>query len=138
MKNRKAFSLMEIILVVVIIGMLAGLVVPRMIGTTAKARISAAKSDLASFHTALTNYETEAARLPTTAEGLNVLVVKPPSWPEHVEWSRFLESRSIRPDPWGNPYVYRCPGTINPDAYDLFSAGPDGTESTDDDIDITE
>ncbi len=138
MTCRKAFSLMEIILVVVIIGMLAALVIPRMIGATAKARIATAKSDVSSIRTALTMYESEAARFPTTAEGLKALIEKPASWPEHATWAPFLEKRSVPQDPWGNDYVYRCPGTLDPDGFDLLCTGPDGEEGTDDDIDPTE
>jgi len=138
MRNRRAFSLMEIILVVVIIGMLAALVVPRMIGATSKARIAAAKSDLSSIRTALVAYESEAARFPTTAEGLKALIEKPASWPQHATWAPFLEKRSVPLDSWGNDFIYRCPGTLNPDAFDLLCVGSDGEEGTEDDIDPTE
>jgi len=138
MRHRRAFSLMEIILVVVIIGMLAALVVPRMIGATAKARVSKATVEISNMRSALGEYEAEAQRFPTTAEGIKALIEKPAGWPEHVTWRRFLEKRSLPIDPWGNEYVYRCPGTLDPDGYDLFSTGPDGEEGTEDDIDPTQ
>ncbi|NLF32623.1 MAG: type II secretion system major pseudopilin GspG [Planctomycetes bacterium] len=138
MPRHKGFTLMEIILVVVIIGMLAVIVMQNMDGVMNKARTSTAKSELATLHAALKRYEAEAAAYPTTAEGLEALVTKPASWPQDVTWQRFLDRRSVPKDPWKQPYVYRCPGTLNTDSYDLLCAGPDRTEDTDDDIDITE
>jgi len=138
MTRRKGFTLMEIILVVVIIGMLAVIVMQNMDGVINKARVSKAKSELASLHAALKRYEAEATAYPTTAEGLTALVEKPASWPEDVTWQRLLDRRSVPKDPWKQDYVYRCPGTLNPDSYDLLCAGPDRAEDTDDDIDITE
>ena len=137
MNHRKAFSLIEIILVVVIIGMLAVLVMPRLLKTGERARISTAKADLSSIKTAIHSFENTAAYYPSTAEGIRALIVKPSTWPEHAQWSRFLDKRSIPKDPWGQEYIYRYPGTIDPDGYDLISSGPDKKENTEDDIDIT-
>ncbi|MFW6146498.1 MAG: type II secretion system major pseudopilin GspG [Planctomycetota bacterium] len=138
MTRHKGFTLMEIILVVVIIGMLAAIVMPSVDDVVNKARIATARSELASLKDALTRYEAAAAAYPTTAEGLEALVEKPASWPEDVPWQRFLDRRSVPADPWNEDYVYRCPGTLNPNSYDLLSKGPDRTEDTDDDIDLTE
>lgn len=138
MCSRKAFSLMEIILVVVILGMLAALVAPRLFKTAEKGRVSTAMAQIAYFKTALTEFETTGAYYPSTAEGLAALVAKPANWPEGAQWRRFLDGQTIPLDPWNRPYVYRCPGTVNTDGYDLFSSGPDGSERTDDDIGNTQ
>jgi general secretion pathway protein G len=133
MRRLTAFTLMEMILVVVIIGLLAALVLPRVVGWGEKARIAAAKAQIGSFKTALGGFERAVGRFPSTSEGLRALIEKPPNLPEGVEWERFLDESVIPQDPWAGEYVYRSPGAVNPD-YDLFSRGPDGQEGTDDDI----
>lgn len=138
MTRDKGFTLMEIILVVVIIGMLAVIVTQNMDGVMNKVRTKKAEAELSVLRDALINYETTATQYPTTAEGLEALVEKPASWPEDVDYKRFLDRRSVPTDPWKNDYIYRCPGELNPDSFDLLCAGPDGTADTDDDIDITE
>ncbi|KPK85173.1 MAG: hypothetical protein AMJ81_04020 [Phycisphaerae bacterium SM23_33] len=134
MPKRNGFTLMEMILVVVIIGLLAALVLPRVVGWGEKARQTATAAQVSSFKTALSAFERACGRYPTTAEGLRALVERPPGLPEGTEWERFLEESTLPKDPWGRDYVYRCPGSVNTDGYDLFSLGPDGQENTDDDI----
>ena len=134
MRKTKAFSLMEMILVVVIIGLLAALVLPRFVGWGEKARKAAAASQVSSFKTALGSFERACGRFPTSAEGLRALIERPAGLPETAEWERFLDEQNVPKDPWQNDYIYRCPGTVNTDDYDLLSAGPDGREGTDDDI----
>ena len=131
---------MEIILVVVIIGMLAAVVLPRLVGMAEKGRISAAKAQISSFKLALGRFESDGGHFPSTAEGLKALVVKPSNWPQDPDrqWQRFLDKREIPRDPWGNDYVYRFPSSVDAEDYDLFSAGPDGKEDTDDDIGNTQ
>ncbi len=132
----KGFSLMEIILVVMIIGMLAALVMPRLVGMIGKARIKTTMSQLALFKTALTRFEFASGRYPSTIEGLEALIAEPATWPTQVEWERYLDSKVIPVDPWGEAYVYRESTAADAD-YDLFSKGPDRIEGNEDDIDNT-
>lgn len=132
--RRRGFTLMEIILVVVIIGILAALVGTRLVGKAQQARETAATAQIANLRTALAAFERDAGRYPTTAEGLDALVNRPGGLPADAQWERYLDERTVPADPWGRPYVYRQPGSMNPDGYDLLSRGPDGVEGTDDDI----
>jgi general secretion pathway protein G len=131
--RRRAFTLMEIILVVVIIGILAALVMPRLVGQTDKAKVNAAKTQIAILKAALSRFEADVQRFPSTAEGLQALTDRPASLPRDAAWERYLED-DIPDDPWGHPYIYRFPGVVNTDGHDLFSAGPDAKEGTEDDI----
>ncbi|MCM8774734.1 MAG: type II secretion system major pseudopilin GspG [Candidatus Omnitrophica bacterium] len=133
--GRKGFSLIEILLVVIIIGTLSAMVVPRLLGRSDQARITAAKADIeVNIPTALKLYELDNGFFPTTEQGLNALLKKPTSSPEPQNWNGpYLEK--IPMDPWGRPYQYRSPGTQRPHDYDLFSKGKnDRAEKTDDDI----
>jgi len=134
MRNRKGFTLMEMILVVVIIGLLAALVVPRLVGKAGQAKESAALAQVQMFKQALNQFELDCGRFPTTAEGLRALVEKPPALPDSAKWTRYPDQPFVPKDPWGNDFVYRQPGRVNTDGYDLFSPGPDGRPDTEDDI----
>ncbi len=138
MKDRPGFTLIEMILVVVIIGLLAALVLPQFIGRTRQAEITNAEAQIESFKTALGQFEMDAGRFPTTAEGLEALVERPSGLRESVQWRRYLDESEVPRDPWGNEYVYRHPGTVNEASYDLFSPGPDGEPGTEDDIGNTD
>jgi general secretion pathway protein G len=130
-RTNKAFTLMEIILVVVIIGILAALVAPRLIGRGRQARIAAAQVQLESLRSGIRDFDMKVGRLPTPSEGLQALVERPAGLPESVNWRRCLDSRTVPTDPWGNDYVYRRP---REGEYELFSKGPDGQADTEDDI----
>ncbi len=133
-QNNKGFTLVEILLVMVIIGVLAAMVVPKMAGQGKKARIAAAKVDIdANLATALDMYELDNGAYPTTEQGLKALLHKPTTGPEPLNWNGpYLKKRRLPKDPWQREYVYVSPGTHNPDEYDLSSYGPDGVESDDD------
>ncbi|HXX95039.1 MAG TPA: type II secretion system major pseudopilin GspG [Planctomycetota bacterium] len=130
------FTLIELLLVVVIIGILAAIVVPRLAGRSEDARIAKAQGDITSFKTALGAYEVDNGKYPTSDQGLRALVQKPGGSPEPKNWKGpYLENLTDIPkDPWDHEYQYRCPGTKNANGYDLFSWGPDGVEGTQDDI----
>ncbi len=134
LKNRSGFSLIEILLVIVIIGVLAAMVVPNFAGQGEKARKAVAKTDIdVNLATALDLYELENGRYPTTEQGLSALIQEPTTAPTPTNWSGpYLKKKKIPKDPWGQDYVYASPGTHNADGYDLSSHGPDGIESSDD------
>lgn len=134
MRRPTGFTLMEMILVVVIIGLLAALVMPKIIGKLGQAKVKATRGQIAGLKSGLIAFEMTCGRLPTTAEGLRALIEKPTSLPETAQWERFLDEHVIPKDPWARDYLYRQPGTVNTDGYDLLSLGPDGQEGTDDDI----
>jgi general secretion pathway protein G len=130
MKKRKAFTLIELMLVVIIIGILAAMVVPRLVGRSEQARTSAAKADIeANIALGLDLFEMDNGRFPTTEEGLGALRTNPGSLPN---WKGPYLKKDPK-DPWARPYLYKSPGTHNND-YDLYSLGPGGIEGDDDDI----
>lgn len=123
------FTLIELMLVVIIIGALVAMVMPRLTGRSEQARIGAAEADVsANIATALKLYELDNGNFPGSEEGLNALLTKPTS---ANNWrGPYLEKKPI--DPWGREYKYRCPGDHRPSDYDLYSLGKDGVESADD------
>ena len=128
----RGFTLIELLLVLVILTALAAVVVPKFVGRGKQAKITAATTDISSLGTALDAFEVDNGRFPTSAEGLGALSVAPGGL---TTWKGPYIDRAVVNDPWGNPYVYVCPGTHNPDSYDLHSFGPDGQDGTEDDID---
>jgi general secretion pathway protein G len=133
-KKRNGFTLIEIMLVVIILGVLVAMVVPNLAGRGEQARRAAAAADIESnLATALDLYEFDNGRYPTTEQGLTALLTKPTTSPEPTNWSGpYLKKKRIPKDPWGKEYIYACPGVKNPEGYDLSSHGKDGVESTDD------
>ena len=129
---RKAFTLIEMLLVLVIIATLAAVIVPKFTRRSEQARITAARADVANLEVALDAFEIDAGRYPTAEEGLGALLTQPS---DAREWHGPYIKRGLPKDPWGNPYVYRSPGDHNTDSYDLYSFGPDGNEGGADDID---
>lgn len=123
------FTLIELMLVVIIIGALVAMVMPRLTGRSEQARAAVAEADIrANIATALKLYELDNGSFPSTEEGLNALLNKPGS---AMNWSGpYLEKKPI--DPWGREYKYKCPGDHRTADYDLYSLGRDGAESNDD------
>ena len=126
--RRRGFTLVELLLVVIILGVIAAMVVPRLTGRSEEARIGVAKADIdVNIATALKLYELDNGVFPSTEEGLSALLSEPPG---AKRWKGpYLEKKPI--DPWGNEYQYLCPGRHRHD-YDLYSLGRDGIESDDD------
>lgn len=132
--KNKAFTLVEILLVVVIIATLAAMIVPRLSGRSDQARKAAAKADVTvNIPTTLKLYELDNGFFPTTEQGLQALLKKPATPPVPQNWNGpYLENQPI--DPWGRPYQYKSPGEHRPQDYDLYSTGklPQPDKSDDD------
>jgi general secretion pathway protein G len=127
-KKRGGFTLVEIMVVVVIIGLLAALVAPRLVGQSETARITAAKTQMKNFSQALELFHLNNGFFPTTDQGLAALISKPavPPVPKNYQNGGYLNAKSVPRDPWGGEYIYLCPGE-NGD-YDIISFGSDGRE----------
>jgi general secretion pathway protein G len=133
--TQRGFTLIEIMVVVVIIGLLAAVIVPQVVDKVDQARVAKAKQDIASLETALTMYRLDNSRYPTTDQGLGALSTQPTD-PSIRNWRPGGYIKRISKDPWGNDYQYVYPGTRGGE-YDLYSLGADnqpGGEGTDADV----
>jgi general secretion pathway protein G len=134
--NRKGFTLIELMLVIIVIGILSAMFVPKFGGRAEQSRIVAARADIKSnIAVALDLFEMDNGFYPTTEQGLSALATAPGTPPVASNWrGPYLKRTDTPTDPWGNSYVYSCPGAHNTASYDFYSLGPDKTEGTDDDI----
>jgi general secretion pathway protein G len=123
-RRHGAFTLVELLLVMTIIAILAGIVLPKMVGRGEQARVTAAQAQIANLGTALGAYEVDNGSFPRGRDGLVALRVKPNT---ALNWRGPYMDKDVLSDPWGKPYVYECPGKHNPTGYDLYATGPDGT-----------
>jgi len=134
-RRERGFTLVEIMVVVVIIGILGALIVPKLLGRTGEARVTAAKADIASLTNALKLYKLDNLRYPSTEQGLTALVTKPTTGPAANGWKAGGYLEKLPKDPWGNPYQYLSPGIHG--EVDIFSLGADGQPGgTGEDADI--
>jgi general secretion pathway protein G len=124
--GRAGFTLIEILVVIVILGLLVGLVGPQIIGRVGESKVEAARAQIELFGTQLDLYRLDTGGYPTTAQGLEALRQAPTTAPAPRNWRGPYARKAIPLDPWGNSYVYRFPGDENPSGYDLFSYGADG------------
>lgn len=129
-KNKKAFTLVEMLLVIVIIGVLAGTVVTSLSGRSQQAKVTRAQTDIrGSLALALDLFEQDTGRYPTSDEGLVALVRDPGV----LGWRGPYVKGGLKADPWGNQYIYQLDSSQT-GLYTLSSAGPDGQQGTEDDI----
>ena len=122
---RRAFTLIEIMVVVVILGILAATIIPQFMGTKEEAKIGTAKASIAELEAALERFQIHMDRYPTTDEGLKALIEAPAG--DDKKW-RGPYIDQLRKDPWGNAYQYLYPGVHHTASYDLWSRGADGVD----------
>ena len=124
--QNQGFTLIELMVVIVILGILAMYIAPKIMGRPDEARQVKAKVDIASLETALKLYKLDSGIYPTTDQGLQALVSPPQTEPAPRNWKKggYLDKAKVPKDPWGNAFVYLCPG--NKGEYDIISYGADG------------
>ena len=126
-----AFTLLEIMLVVIIIGLLVGMALKFTGGHLDTARRVSVGGDIQQLRTKLLMYQASNGFYPSTEQGLKALVVKPESEPRPRNWQQY--DQDVKRDPWDKEYFYVYPGKHNPKEYDIFSAGPDRNPDTEED-----
>ena len=132
LKGLEGFTLIELLVVMIILGLLASLVGPRLFGKVDKAKQQTAQAQIELLSTALASFRLDIGRFPTEEEGLNSLVERPSNL---QKWDGSYLAKEIPKDPWGNDYVYKMPGEHGP--YDLMSYGMDGVSGGEgNDLDI--
>jgi general secretion pathway protein G len=135
---RTGFTLIEILVVIAVIATLAAVVGPAVFRNVGDAKVGAAKSQIEIFALALESYRLDNDHYPTTEQGLGALRVLPASGDVPRNWRGPYLRKTVPPDPWGAPYIYRAPGTANPESYDLYTLGRDGRPGGEgEDADIT-
>lgn len=133
----RGFTLIEVMVVVIVLGFLAGLVAPRVFGRVAEARSTTAASQIELLSVALDNYRLDNGTYPTTSQGLEALRTRPSTQPRPPDWRGPYLRKSVPLDPWNRPYVYRYPGDADRTAFELISYGRDGERGGDgEDADI--
>jgi general secretion pathway protein G len=136
--HRRGFTLIEILVVITVIAILASLVTPMVFRNVGDAKVSSARAQIEIFGLALDAYRLDNDYYPSTAQGLEALRQQPIGEPEARNWRGPYLKKPIPLDPYGRPYVYRSPGEVNPDSYDLLSLGRDGEPGgTGEDADLT-
>ena len=136
--NRRGFTLLELVVVIIVLALLAALVVPQIFGRVSDARMTAARAQIALFATALDGYRLDNGAYPTTAQGLAALRERPVLPPVPANWKGPYLRQEVPLDPWGRAYLYESPGTRNPGGFDIVSLGRDGRPGgTGEDADVT-
>ncbi|WP_421903754.1 type II secretion system major pseudopilin GspG [Maridesulfovibrio sp.] len=137
-KGQRGFSLIELMIVIVILGLLASMLVPKIMDRPNEARVTKAKMDMKALDSALKLYKLDTGRYPSTEQGLQALITKPETRPVPRNYRKggYLDSATAPVDPWGYDYIYRSPGEEGR-PYELISLGADGMEGGEDyDADI--
>ncbi|MDN6320648.1 MAG: type II secretion system major pseudopilin GspG [Marinobacter sp.] len=131
LQSSRGFTLIEIMVVMVILGLLVAVVAPNIMGRSDQAKVTVAETQLTNISKALDIYRLDNSHYPSTQQGLDALKSRPSGSPEPKNWSPDGYMKSIPEDPWGNEFQYVSPGTEG--AYDLYSYGSDGREGGDGD-----
>lgn len=124
--SRRGFTLLEIIVVIIVLALLAGLVAPQIFGRLTEARGTTARTQIELLGTALDNYRLDNGAYPTTEQGLEALRAQPTRAPIPTNWRGPYLRKAVPNDPWGRPYLYRFPGERNAGSFDLGTLGRDG------------
>lgn len=133
----RGFTLLELLVVIIVLGLLAGLVAPQILGRVGEAKVTSARTQMALLGTALDSYRLDNGSYPTTEQGLQALREKPTREPLPPNWRGPYLRKALPLDPWERPYLYRAPGVRNVTGYDLATLGRDGQEGgTDEDADL--
>lgn len=133
----RGFTLLELLVVIIVLGLLAGLVAPQIFGRVGDAKVTTARTQMALVGTALDSYRLDNGVYPTTEQGLQALREKPTREPMATNWRGPYLRKEVPMDPWGHAYQYRAPGSRNPNGYDLGTLGRDGKEGgTGEDADL--
>ena len=136
-RKSQGFTLIEILVVIIVLGLLAALVGPRILGRVSEAKSATARTQVELLGVALDNYRLDNGMYPTTEQGLQALQEQPTHEPLPLNWRGPYLKKAVPLDPWGRPYIYKSPGEHNPSGYDLFSLGRDGQPGgVDEDADI--
>lgn len=130
LSSKQAFSLVEVMVTLLIIGLISSFVYINFMGATDEAKIQTAKTQMKIYKSALDMYKLDNGDYPTTAQGLRALVQKPTTEPvpKNFRPNGYLNTDTVKKDPWNNPYVYEYPDPDNPSSYVLKSLGSDGKE----------
>jgi general secretion pathway protein G len=123
MRRQAGFTLLELLVVIVIIGLLAGYVAPRYFSQVGRSEVQVARSQIDSLEKALDQYRLDVRRYPSPEEGLEALVAKPAS---AANWNGPYLKKAVPADPWGRPYMYRAPGSKPGHEFEVVSLGRDG------------
>lgn len=132
MKRNHGFSLIEVMVVIAILGLLASLILPNVLGSADQANRQKARADIVALENALAQYRLDNGTFPTTEQGLDALINEPTIEPRPRNYRRGGYIQRLPLDPWGNEYLLLSPGEFGD--FDVFSVGPDGQTGTDDDI----
>lgn len=127
-RHARGFTLLELLVVIIVLGLLAGLVAPQIFGRVGEAKVTSAQTQMALLGTALDSYRLDNGGYPTTEQGLQALREKPSREPVPANWRGPYLRKALPLDPWERPYLYRAPGVRNVTGYDLATLGRDGKE----------
>ena len=138
LRLRRGLTLIELIVVLIVIGLLAGLVAPQILGRVSDARVTTAKTQIELLGVALENYHLDNGVYPSSQQGLGALRAKPPGIPDARNWRGPYLKKDVPVDPWGHPYIYKSPGEKDRAGFDIQTLGRDGKPGgTDEDADLS-